>query len=617
MPELAAGEIVNKTYRVVRQLGEGGMGRVYLAEHIAGGLFDAIKVVSPEFAGDPDHLAYFMRDAKALHLIKNDSVVSYRSLLTDDDGRPSFLVMEYVEGPSLARRIRTDGAIPSLSVAELGARLAEGLHAAHEKGVIHRDISPDNIILREGRIDRPVIIDFGIARLGAPAIGEERSRIGGKERYMAPERAGMVDGDPNDPRVDVYSLGVVLAEAFYGQRMLSPSDMRKVDTPLTAYIRRMASVQPSERPAGMAEAAAALWRLAEADDLVEPVTQLIAIADAQRGPPNPQAGPAPQPKPNALQAPPAMEASAPEVEAPVDIFAEPTRATAPAQPGSNRKKMGRSASKASGVAAVKPNWRIAAISGGAIFAAAAGALYVFVSRSDRETSPTAERPVEERAAKPAGTGQGQAAEAPAPDTSDVAELSQQPAAETSADRRPVEFQEPVEAAEGEMPAPEIADFLRAFSEALDGKLNDDLRLRVNLSDDAIEVVNESAETRFAYVSILLAPATPDAAPEAISLPSIVREDFGIRSERSFLDGAPLAPGETFAISSARLRELAGHGRPVLAATAIATRTQDGLKDCKGIGLGAAPKHDFNLLQTHYAACAGTAAAAGAYWPREE
>jgi eukaryotic-like serine/threonine-protein kinase len=213
-PPVQVGEVLGHTYRIEAFLAKGGMGAVYRARHVVLESEHAIKVILSELAEDPQVIALMNQEARTLHTVKNDAVVEYQGLMLDEYGR-RYLVMEFVDGPSLAHVIKDRRLTPG-EVRTLRERLARGLAAAHEKGVYHRDVSPDNVILPGGNIDNAKIIDFGIAK--STATGE-KTLIGrdfaGKYSYASPEQAGMYGGKV-DGRSDIYSLGLVLASAAIG-----------------------------------------------------------------------------------------------------------------------------------------------------------------------------------------------------------------------------------------------------------------------------------------------------------------------------------------------------------------------------------------------------------------
>ena len=251
--EFAPDYVINNTFRVIRKLGEGGMGQVYLAENLVDGSHEAIKTISPAYANNEIHMEYFRRGAAALRNIKHPAVVSYQGLVRDERGNP-YLVMEYVEGESLANYVKRHGALPDSTLCALGITVARGLHAAHSIGIVHRDISPDNIVLRNGDVSKPIIIDFGIAKLTRDEAGSkdiELSRVVGRQSYMAPEQAGF-SGGRIDGRTDIYALGIVLFEAWTGTRFES-TESHSHPSPLGQCLRSMRAQLPDERPASMVE----------------------------------------------------------------------------------------------------------------------------------------------------------------------------------------------------------------------------------------------------------------------------------------------------------------------------------------------------------------------------
>jgi len=211
--EIKVGEILGFTYRIEALLAKGGMGAVYRARHVLLGTEHAVKVILPELAQEDDIVARMTREAITLHDVNNDAVVKYEGFFLDETGR-RYLVMEYVDGPSLAAVLRERRLNPE-EVRVLRDRLALGLAAAHDQGVQHRDMSPDNIILPGGRIEQAKIIDFGIAK---SKKGGEHTVVGagfiGKYSYAAPEQ--FEDSVEPDGRSDIYSLGLVLAAAAIG-----------------------------------------------------------------------------------------------------------------------------------------------------------------------------------------------------------------------------------------------------------------------------------------------------------------------------------------------------------------------------------------------------------------
>jgi serine/threonine protein kinase len=205
------------TYEVERLLAYGGMGEVYLARHTELGTRHAVKIIKPGLigtAGGQDILALFRREAATLRGIRHDAVVSYDGFFRDET-KTCYLVMEYVDGPSLSQVLK-QRALSVDEVFRLRDRLAAGLAFAHERGVTHRDLSPDNVILPNGLVEQAKLIDFGIAKLADPTVATIIGKdFAGKLRYAAPEQLGLFGGKVG-PVSDIYSLGLVLAAAVLG-----------------------------------------------------------------------------------------------------------------------------------------------------------------------------------------------------------------------------------------------------------------------------------------------------------------------------------------------------------------------------------------------------------------
>jgi len=211
-------------YKVLEKIGQGGMGEVYRAEDTTLKREVAIKVLPEQFTKDPQRLARFEREAQLLAQLNHPNIAAIHSFEHADDVH--FLVLELVEGETLAERVAR-GPVPVEEALEVCRQIAQGIEAAHEKGVIHRDLKPANVKLTpEGTIK---ILDFGLAKAfeaeipaadisHSPTLTEEMTRAGailGTAAYMSPEQAR---GKPVDKRADVWAFGVVLYELLTGKR---------------------------------------------------------------------------------------------------------------------------------------------------------------------------------------------------------------------------------------------------------------------------------------------------------------------------------------------------------------------------------------------------------------
>ncbi len=260
---VAPGAVLRHTYRIDKLLARGGMGEVYRASHVKLGTEHAIKIILPELAKDSKVIDLFTREAAVLRNVRNEAVVGYDGVVCDEDGH-LYLIMEFVDGPALSSVLK-DGPLPVQDVLLLRDRLAMGLGAAHETGVIHRDMSPDNVILPGGRLENAKIIDFGIAKLADPeAMTVIGGDFAGKYSYASPEQLGLYGGQV-DARSDIYSAGLVLAAAAVGRPLdmgkthmsvlearRTVPDLSDVPAALRDEIAWMLEPNPDERPQSMA-----------------------------------------------------------------------------------------------------------------------------------------------------------------------------------------------------------------------------------------------------------------------------------------------------------------------------------------------------------------------------
>ena len=211
---------LNDLFEIVRFIARGGMGEVYEGRNLASGERVAIKVILPQYAADAQFMSLFRREASALERLGHDALVKYRTLAFDRVTQLNYLAIEFVDGVPMSDVLDGVAADPGL-VRVVLRRLAGGLGAAHANGVVHRDLSPDNILLPDGDVARAKIIDFGIAKDTNPG---EKSVVGeafaGKFGYAAPEIFGKYKRSVG-PWTDVYSLALTVLAFARG----APLDM--------------------------------------------------------------------------------------------------------------------------------------------------------------------------------------------------------------------------------------------------------------------------------------------------------------------------------------------------------------------------------------------------------
>lgn len=248
------GDLLNNTYRIEGLLGRGGTSDVYKARSEISGNLVALKVLKQELAANEDFTVLMAREEN-IREIRHAAVVRYSENHRTPDGH-IYLLMDYVEGPGLDKRLK-QGPMAAEDLLVICRRVAEGLQAAHARNIVHRDLSPDNIILRGGDPAEAVIIDFGIAKDTNPGaqtiVGNE---FAGKYSYAAPEQ---MSGE-TDARSDIYSLGALLLANFRGEaprlganpmevveNKQKPLDTSGVPEPLKTLIDRMCAPDPDDR----------------------------------------------------------------------------------------------------------------------------------------------------------------------------------------------------------------------------------------------------------------------------------------------------------------------------------------------------------------------------------
>jgi len=295
------GALLSGRYQIKRMCGEGGMGRVYEAEHVEIGKRVAIKVLHPAYSRTPDLVERFRREARAASRIEHPNVVNVTDFGTTEDGS-LFFVMEYIEGIELGLLIHREGPLAPVRALRIAEQMCEALQAAHDVGVIHRDLKPENILLlglgkdnrsppsnqsnpgMEAQAREPSdfvkVLDFGIAKSAeidegtSSRRGKRLTRPGvamGTPEYMAPEQAA---GHPADPRSDIYAVGSIMYEMLGGNPPYEGDNVMEVlhkkanELPqslvelrpnlapiIVSLVERAMARSPDDRPRSMADLA--------------------------------------------------------------------------------------------------------------------------------------------------------------------------------------------------------------------------------------------------------------------------------------------------------------------------------------------------------------------------
>ncbi len=296
------GDLVNNTYRIEAILGRGGTSDVYRARSEISGRLAALKVLKAEFSSNDEYLVLLTREEE-IRDIRHDAVVRYSENNRTSDGHV-YLVMDFVDGPGLDQKLK-QGPMSAEDLLTVCRRVTEGLQAAHVRGIVHRDLSPDNIILRNGDPAQAVIIDFGIAKDANPGaetiVGNE---FAGKYAYAAPEQLA----GKTDHRTDIYSLGALLLANFRGaspdpgsnpmevvNNKSKPLDTSGLPEPLKSILDKMTAPDPADRFQSTSDVLQALddgnvpeGPAPDTDDGLSDATVIVPHAAAQPDTPTPK-----------------------------------------------------------------------------------------------------------------------------------------------------------------------------------------------------------------------------------------------------------------------------------------------------------------------------------------
>jgi len=256
-------------FSLERELGRGGMGVVFLARDVALERLVAIKLLPAELAGQPDAKERFLREARTAAGLSHPNIVPIH--LVEEKAGLVFFVMAFVDGESLGERVRRQGPLPPAEVTRIIREVAWALGYAHGRGVVHRDVKPDNILLEKGS-GRAMVTDFGIARVASRSTVSQQGEILGTIQYMAPEQA-----DPRatlDGRTDLYALG---ATAFFALTGRLPFEAPTAVALLAMHLTEAAPPVVSVRAGVPAKLAEAVDRcLAKAPDARFPSAEALA-----------------------------------------------------------------------------------------------------------------------------------------------------------------------------------------------------------------------------------------------------------------------------------------------------------------------------------------------------
>jgi serine/threonine protein kinase len=281
------GAVLSRRFRLTKRIGDGGMGEVYAAEPLDGGVPVAVKILHPEFVSDPQVLARFLDEARVCERLIHPNIVRVHESLTAEDGSP-YIAMELLEGVPLGAYTENGGRVPVAQAIPILQGILAGLAAAHAQGIVHRDLKPDNVILTRDSYGRFVVklLDFGIAKVMDVAGGMgQKTRTGmllGTPAYMSPEQ--IKSARDVDARSDLWSAGVMFYEMITGRVAFpapteyarlaavvstTPEPIDAIDpqlAPMSAFVSRALEKDRTARFQTALEMARALGALAQAID---------------------------------------------------------------------------------------------------------------------------------------------------------------------------------------------------------------------------------------------------------------------------------------------------------------------------------------------------------------
>lgn len=265
MEELTEGQVIADRYRIRKLLGAGGMGSVWVAEHIELGKTVALKVMLPAMSANPEMRQRFINEGRAAASIGHPNIVEVFDL--GFHGQFAFIAMEKLDGEELDMRIERTGPLPVQEAIRIAADLADAIGAAHELGIVHRDLKPANVFLatRGRQKDQVKVLDFGIAKLtqGTSDVNTKTGAVIGSPMYMAPEQ--LQDSKTVDARADVHAIGAILyamlagrppyqgatiTELFYKIVTEVPRPLSEIRSDVPEWLERVIASALSKRPDG-------------------------------------------------------------------------------------------------------------------------------------------------------------------------------------------------------------------------------------------------------------------------------------------------------------------------------------------------------------------------------
>jgi len=323
--QLEPGTILNNNYRIEKAIGEGGMGKVYLASNT---FIEedkvAIKVIRSEQVHDALVREMFGKEVRAMVRLHNPRLVSYRTFAHDPELDLSFVVTEFIDGPSLEKLTKSGLKLKTEELLTLLTEICIGLRAAHNAGVVHRDLAPDNVLLEDGDIDRPKIIDFGIVKDTKSRETIVGTGFAGKLSFVAPEQLGEPEYDIG-PWTDIYSLALVILGLAAGREIdmghtpgaairkrHEPIDLSSVSPKLRPLLSNMLATHPDHRLRSTEEVMMHVERIVNGEPEPEPWPENVdktVMIPADRLNAQYQSAPEPEPEPEPMS-PPIADAEA-------------------------------------------------------------------------------------------------------------------------------------------------------------------------------------------------------------------------------------------------------------------------------------------------------------------